>query len=829
MAMRIGRYEVLGQVGRGAAGVVFRARSPEGGEVAVKVLLRTDAGSVARFEREKRLLSSFGEAEGFVPLLDAGADPNGAFIVMPFLAGGTLRARLARGALGTDETVTLGRDVAAAVGRAHRSGVVHRDLKPENILFTADGRPLVADLGIAKHFAAGNEASVGLSRTNDVRGTVGYMPPEQMVDARSVGPAADVFALGAILFECLAGTFAFSAPSLPALVDVVQAGKVPSLTSLRPDAPRWLVTAIERALAKDPARRFPDGAALEAALRTPEFRRSRSSMLAAAGIAFVVAATAVALVLGGRSSRDDPVSGVGSVTSGTHDPARSGADARRLVEQSARDRKAQRYHAAIEAAEQAIQLDPTRANAWAAKGAAEYERMDFEAARRDLDRALALDPALAESWALRGRASYRLGDKVGARAGIARAIELDRRSAPALSARALLSLSEGDLDAASRDVKDALAIDPRSLDTFCARFVLRGRQLDPDAFDDISRAGSIDPRVFGFLVAHTEYFPELPGGDSLMGTLAAYIVRRPTEAWALALHASIKVEAEGAAAEARRALELAPGLPIALYARACVRSRAHDNAGALEDLDKAVAGDPGFATAWALAADLRRGTDHARARRAVDRALELDARSNEALRVSGRIREDENDFDCALADFERAVALVADDVQAQTEIAFLRKYEERVLVEDEAAQGSETPKALESDDPWEWVSADPTPFSGARCVRTRVGSGFHQLRLVGPRWPIRRGERFLAQVWLDPENPPRAVVLSVWNAKGAHSVFWGEEGVLTWRRMGPRPEVGKWTTLEVAASVLDVESSLLIGVGLGVLDGRAAWDHVVKR
>src|SRR5579883_1730117 len=161
MAMRIGRYEVLGQVGRGAAGVVFRARSPEGGEVAVKVLLRTDAGSVARFEREKRLLSSFGEAEGFVPLLDAGADPNGAFIVMPFLAGGTLGARLAGGAPGRDETATLGRDVAAAVGGAHRSGVVHRDLKPENILFTADGRPLVADLGIAKHFAIPRSATRG--------------------------------------------------------------------------------------------------------------------------------------------------------------------------------------------------------------------------------------------------------------------------------------------------------------------------------------------------------------------------------------------------------------------------------------------------------------------------------------------------------------------------------------------------------------------------------------------------------------------------------------------------------------------------------------------
>ncbi|HZU97334.1 MAG TPA: protein kinase, partial [Planctomycetota bacterium] len=92
--MRIGPYELLDEVGRGGAAVVFRARSADGTTVAVKVLQRTDPQALARFERERRLLASLGEAEGFVPLLDAGASPQGPYLVMPFVSGGTLRARL---------------------------------------------------------------------------------------------------------------------------------------------------------------------------------------------------------------------------------------------------------------------------------------------------------------------------------------------------------------------------------------------------------------------------------------------------------------------------------------------------------------------------------------------------------------------------------------------------------------------------------------------------------------------------------------------------------------------------------------------------------------
>src|SRR5205085_12307192 len=101
--------------------------------------------------------AALGEAEGFVPILGAGVTPEGApYLAMPLVRGGTLRARLQRGPLGLEASVVLACTLAAALARAHARGIVHRDLKPENILFTEDGRPLVADLGLAKHFGAGD-------------------------------------------------------------------------------------------------------------------------------------------------------------------------------------------------------------------------------------------------------------------------------------------------------------------------------------------------------------------------------------------------------------------------------------------------------------------------------------------------------------------------------------------------------------------------------------------------------------------------------------------------------------------------------------------------
>ncbi len=316
--MRIGSYELLGEIGRGGVGAVHRARSADGRDVALKVLLRTDAERVARFERERRLLASFGEAEGFVPLLDAGSTPHGPFLVMPFVPGGTLRAKLAQGPLGVAESLGLARSLAAALARAHERGIVHRDLKPENVLLAADGRPLIADLGLAKHFASdvpgASQSLAGISRSGAVRGTPGYMPHEQMIDAKNVGPAADVFALGAILYECLAGRPAYSGESVVEIIAAVTQRPAIALRVLRPEVPGWLEAVVARCLEREPEERPQDAGELLRALEDPKSSKSAKSRVAlGAGLValllLALVAVAVALRPGGPAVPHRAVAG----------------------------------------------------------------------------------------------------------------------------------------------------------------------------------------------------------------------------------------------------------------------------------------------------------------------------------------------------------------------------------------------------------------------------------------------------------------------------------------------------------------------------------------
>jgi WD40 repeat protein len=207
---------------------------------------------------------------------------------------------------------------------------VHRDLKPENVLFTAAGedsgaegagggrvapigsgagRPLVADLGLAKHWrddAPGASQSVSLSKTGETRGTAGYMAPEQMNDAKTVGPPADVFSLGAILYECLTGRAAFVGGTIVETMAHAATGSYEPIRPLRPDASAALVRAIDRALAPAAEARFSDGAALANALESDgDGPRSRRLPVAiAASVLVAGAATALAL----RTSTDAPPS-----------------------------------------------------------------------------------------------------------------------------------------------------------------------------------------------------------------------------------------------------------------------------------------------------------------------------------------------------------------------------------------------------------------------------------------------------------------------------------------------------------------------------------------
>jgi serine/threonine protein kinase len=185
--VRIGTFEVLGELGRGGMGVVYRGRGADGREVAIKVVTGAWlAGEklVDRFERERRIQAAFTEAEGFVPVLEVGESEKGPFVVMPLVPGGTLRDRLKRGPLPVEEAVALGRALAAALGRAHGRGVVHRDLKPENVLFDGAGRSLAALVALCHYCAARVHGSEAIGHQATRR------PPAKRRDAEQVHDAA---------------------------------------------------------------------------------------------------------------------------------------------------------------------------------------------------------------------------------------------------------------------------------------------------------------------------------------------------------------------------------------------------------------------------------------------------------------------------------------------------------------------------------------------------------------------------------------------------------------------------------------------------------------
>ena len=268
-----GRYAIDRQIARGGMATVFLARDlRHDRRVAIKVLREELAAAVGaeRFLAEIRVMASL-QHPHIVPLFDSGraGDPSQSsgcllWYAMPFVEGETLRARLAReGRLPVAEAVRLAREVADALDHAHAHGIVHRDIKPENVLLQ-DGHALVADFGIA--LALEHAGGERITRTGLALGTPQYMAPEQAAGERALDARVDVYALGAVLHEMLAGESPFAAASRQAVVQRLMHEPPAALTTRRPDVAPFVESAVRRALAKRPADRFPSAAAFAAAL-----------------------------------------------------------------------------------------------------------------------------------------------------------------------------------------------------------------------------------------------------------------------------------------------------------------------------------------------------------------------------------------------------------------------------------------------------------------------------------------------------------------------------------------------------------------------------------
>jgi eukaryotic-like serine/threonine-protein kinase len=297
-----GRYRLLEPLGRGAMSAVWEAEDLElARHVAVKTL--APSADRQRFEREARAVAALSHAN-IVALYDYGESEGRPFMVLECLQGGSLEDRLAAGQpLPDAETRRIAADVAAGLAHAHERGLVHRDLKPANILFDAEGRAKIADFGIARMRGTGT-----LTETGTVLGTASYLSPEQATGAIA-GPASDVYSFGVILFRLLTGRLPFAAKNAMELVRMHRDDPPPPVSDLRADAPADLAALAEAALAKEPAARPPDGAALAAALRGEQFetatqiiappprRRRLATVAALATAALLIAGGALAFAL----------------------------------------------------------------------------------------------------------------------------------------------------------------------------------------------------------------------------------------------------------------------------------------------------------------------------------------------------------------------------------------------------------------------------------------------------------------------------------------------------------------------------------------------------
>jgi serine/threonine protein kinase len=263
---KLGPYEIQSYLGAGGMGEVYLARDTRlERTVAVKILptqISDDSEAKQRFDREARAISSLSHPN-ICSLYDVGLQEGTSYIVMEYLQGQTLAARLEKGPLPLDQLLRYGIDICEGLGTAHRNGVIHRDLKPGNIMLTKTGAKLM-DFGLAKSVTITTSPPSGLTATSStpaknhpltvqgtVVGTVQYMSPEQ-IEGREADTRSDIFSLGCLLYEMATGKRAFEGKSTASIMAAVLERDPAPITAVEPELPAALDRVVKACLAKDP-------------------------------------------------------------------------------------------------------------------------------------------------------------------------------------------------------------------------------------------------------------------------------------------------------------------------------------------------------------------------------------------------------------------------------------------------------------------------------------------------------------------------------------------------------------------------------------------------
>jgi eukaryotic-like serine/threonine-protein kinase len=258
--VRIPGYEILGELGRGGMGVVYKARQVGLGRVvALKMILtggHAGAAERERFRTEAQAIARL-QHPNIVQVHDVGEHEGNPFFSLEFCTGGGLDRKLGGAPLSPPEAARLVATLAQAMQAAHEKNVIHRDLKPANVLLTAEGQPKITDFGLAKKIDEAGQTASGA-----IMGTPSYMAPEQAMGSKELGPACDIYALGAILYELLTGRPPFRAPTPLDTIMQVVSDEPASLRQLNTRTPADLETICLKCLQKEPRKRYPTALAL---------------------------------------------------------------------------------------------------------------------------------------------------------------------------------------------------------------------------------------------------------------------------------------------------------------------------------------------------------------------------------------------------------------------------------------------------------------------------------------------------------------------------------------------------------------------------------------
>ena len=263
----IGRYKIVGELGRGAMGLVYKAEDPAlGRTVALKTIALSD-DEPERDEYRKRFLME-GKAAGrlthphIVTVYDFGEERDIAYLAMELLKGTELRTRMQEGPIPIIEAIDIAAQVAEGLGFAHEHGVVHRDVKPGNIMLVARGQAKIMDFGIARTRASDHKTSTGV-----VLGTPKYMSPEQVAGS-PVDHRSDIFSLGIVLYEVLTRAAPFGGEDTTQIMHKIANSEAVAPSRLNPEVPSLLDFVLARALKKDPGVRYQDAYEMAADLRS---------------------------------------------------------------------------------------------------------------------------------------------------------------------------------------------------------------------------------------------------------------------------------------------------------------------------------------------------------------------------------------------------------------------------------------------------------------------------------------------------------------------------------------------------------------------------------